>query len=91
LLIEGVPWVPAIIHFRFGDGPDGRRQIGSTPAGGAAGSTHRSREPPHPSTVVNRPDEGVTIPRGVVHRPRAHGRTVLLMIEPATVNPTGND
>jgi mannose-6-phosphate isomerase-like protein (cupin superfamily) len=35
--------------------------------------------------------QGVTIPRGVVHRPRAHGRTALLMVEPATVNPTGND
>jgi mannose-6-phosphate isomerase-like protein (cupin superfamily) len=35
--------------------------------------------------------QGVTIPRGVVHRPRAHGRTVLLMVEPATVIPTGND
>ncbi len=35
--------------------------------------------------------QGVTIPRGVVHRPRAHGRTVLLMVEPARVIPTGND
>jgi mannose-6-phosphate isomerase-like protein (cupin superfamily) len=35
--------------------------------------------------------QGVTIPRGVVHRPRAYGRTVLLMVEPATVIPTGND
>jgi len=35
--------------------------------------------------------QGVTIPRGVVHRPRAHGRTVLLLVEPATVIPTGND
>jgi mannose-6-phosphate isomerase-like protein (cupin superfamily) len=35
--------------------------------------------------------QGVTIPRGVVHRPRAHGRTVLLTVEPATVIPTGND
>jgi mannose-6-phosphate isomerase-like protein (cupin superfamily) len=35
--------------------------------------------------------QGVTIPRGVSHRPRAHGPTVLLMVEPATVIPTGND
>jgi len=35
--------------------------------------------------------QGVTIPRGVLHHPRAHGRTVLLMVEPATVIPTGND
>ena len=35
--------------------------------------------------------QGVTIPRGVLHHPRAHGRTVLLIVEPATVIPTGND
>src|SRR5436190_4853150 len=35
--------------------------------------------------------QGVTIPRGVLHHPRAHGRTVLLMVEPATVIPTGNE
>jgi mannose-6-phosphate isomerase-like protein (cupin superfamily) len=35
--------------------------------------------------------QGVTIPRGVLHHPRAHGHTVLLMVEPATVIPTGND
>src|SRR5438046_2032524 len=29
--------------------------------------------------------QGVTIPRGVLHHPRAHGRTVLLMVEPAEV------
>jgi hypothetical protein len=33
----------------------------------------------------------VTIPRGIVHRPHALGRTVVLMVEPATVVPTGND
>jgi len=37
------------------------------------------------------PGQGVTIPRGVVHRPHARGRTVVLMVEPATVVPTGND
>ena len=37
------------------------------------------------------PHQGVTIPRGVVHRPHAPGRTVVLMVEPATVVPTGND
>jgi mannose-6-phosphate isomerase-like protein (cupin superfamily) len=40
---------------------------------------------------VLEPHQGVTIPRGVVHRPYARGRTVLLMVEPATVVPTGND
>ena len=37
------------------------------------------------------PHQGVTIPRGVVHRPHASGRTVVLMVEPATVVPPGND
>jgi hypothetical protein len=32
---------------------------------------------------------GVTIPRGVMHRPRAPKRTVIVMVEPATVQPTG--
>ena len=36
------------------------------------------------------PHEGVTIPKGVMHKPRAHGRTVVLMVEPATVVPTGD-
>ncbi len=33
---------------------------------------------------------GVTIPRGVQHRPRAPGRVVVLMVEPAEVKPTGD-
>ncbi len=33
---------------------------------------------------------GVTIPRGVMHRPRAARRTVVLMVEPAEVQPTGD-
>ena len=36
------------------------------------------------------PRQGVTIPRGIVHRPHALGRTVVLMVEPATVVRTGN-
>src|SRR4029077_7078236 len=35
--------------------------------------------------------QGVTIPRGVLHHPRAHERTVLLMVEPPRVTPTGKD
>jgi len=42
-------------------------------------------------TLVLGPNQGVTIPRGVVHRPRAARRTVIVMVEPATVVPTGND
>lgn len=33
---------------------------------------------------------GVTIPRGVLHRPRAPERAVVLMVEPAEVRPTGD-
>jgi mannose-6-phosphate isomerase-like protein (cupin superfamily) len=36
------------------------------------------------------PGQGVTIPRGRMHFPRAHGRTVVLMVEKATVVPTGD-
>jgi mannose-6-phosphate isomerase-like protein (cupin superfamily) len=36
------------------------------------------------------PSQGVTIPRGVMHRPIARRRTVILMVEPATVQPTGD-
>jgi mannose-6-phosphate isomerase-like protein (cupin superfamily) len=35
--------------------------------------------------------QGVTIPRGVMHRPRALGRTVIVMAEPASVVPTGDE
>jgi mannose-6-phosphate isomerase-like protein (cupin superfamily) len=41
-------------------------------------------------TIVLAPDQGVTIPKGVVHRPRAPQRTVMIMVEPATVVPTGD-
>jgi mannose-6-phosphate isomerase-like protein (cupin superfamily) len=40
--------------------------------------------------VVLKPHDGVTIPKGVMHRPRARGRTVVLMVEPAGVVPTGD-
>jgi len=33
---------------------------------------------------------GITIPRGVMHRPRAAVKTVILMVEGATVTPTGD-
>jgi mannose-6-phosphate isomerase-like protein (cupin superfamily) len=41
-------------------------------------------------TIELAPHQGVTVPRGVVHRPRAPERTVILMVEPATVTPTGD-
>jgi mannose-6-phosphate isomerase-like protein (cupin superfamily) len=41
-------------------------------------------------TVDLDPGQGFTIPRGVVHRTRASERTVVLMIEGAGVQPTGD-
>jgi len=41
-------------------------------------------------TVELEPRQGLVVPRGVVHRTRAPERTVVLMVEPATVVPTGN-
>src|SRR5215510_3600289 len=40
-------------------------------------------------TVELLPAQGITVPRGVVHRTRARERTVVLMIEGAGVVPTG--
>jgi mannose-6-phosphate isomerase-like protein (cupin superfamily) len=42
-----------------------------------------------PATL--RPGQAITIPRAVRHRPRAAQRTVILMVEPATVRPTGDE
>jgi mannose-6-phosphate isomerase-like protein (cupin superfamily) len=36
------------------------------------------------------PRQGMVVPRGVVHRTRAQRRTVVLMVEAATVVPTGD-
>jgi mannose-6-phosphate isomerase-like protein (cupin superfamily) len=41
-------------------------------------------------TIVLLPSQGVTIPKGVVHRPRAPRRTVMIMVEPGTIAPTGD-
>lgn len=40
--------------------------------------------------VELQPGQGVTIPAGVRHFPRAQGRTVVLMVEKGTVTPTGD-
>ena len=37
------------------------------------------------------PCQGTVVPKGVVHRTRAPERTVVLMVEAATVCPTGDD
>jgi mannose-6-phosphate isomerase-like protein (cupin superfamily) len=41
-------------------------------------------------TVELRPQQGFTVPRGVVHRAKAPVRTVILMVEGSTVTPTGD-
>ncbi|MGI8770362.1 MAG: cupin domain-containing protein [Acidobacteriaceae bacterium] len=41
-------------------------------------------------TVALEPRQGFVVPKGVVHRTRAPQRTVILMVENATVTPTGN-
>jgi mannose-6-phosphate isomerase-like protein (cupin superfamily) len=41
-------------------------------------------------TVGLEPDQGFTVPRGVMHRTRAPSRTVILMVEKAGVVPTGD-
>ncbi len=42
-------------------------------------------------TVELEPNQGFTIPHGVKHRTRAPERTVMLMIEGAGVEPTGDN
>jgi mannose-6-phosphate isomerase-like protein (cupin superfamily) len=41
-------------------------------------------------TITLEPHQGYTVPRGVVHRTRAPRRTVILMVESAGVQPTGD-
>jgi mannose-6-phosphate isomerase-like protein (cupin superfamily) len=41
-------------------------------------------------TVELGPRQGMVVPRGVMHRTRAPSRTVVLMVEPATVVATGD-
>jgi mannose-6-phosphate isomerase-like protein (cupin superfamily) len=41
-------------------------------------------------TVELAPRQGFTIPKGVLHRPRAPEKTVVLMIEGAGIQPTGD-
>ena len=41
-------------------------------------------------TVELNPGQGFTVPRGVMHNPRAPVRTVILMVEGAGVVPTGD-
>jgi mannose-6-phosphate isomerase-like protein (cupin superfamily) len=41
-------------------------------------------------TVELGPRQGIVVPKGVRHRTRAKERTVVLMAEAATVEPTGD-
>jgi mannose-6-phosphate isomerase-like protein (cupin superfamily) len=41
-------------------------------------------------TIELNPNEGVTITKGVMHRPRALKKTVMLMVETNTIQPTGS-
>jgi mannose-6-phosphate isomerase-like protein (cupin superfamily) len=41
-------------------------------------------------TVELLPKQGFVVPKGIVHRTRAPEKTVVLMVEPAGVIPTGN-
>jgi mannose-6-phosphate isomerase-like protein (cupin superfamily) len=41
-------------------------------------------------TIELNPNQGVTIPRGVVHRTRAPRKTVMLMVETSEIRPTGD-
>jgi hypothetical protein len=41
-------------------------------------------------TVTLAPHQGYTVPRGVVHRTRARMKTVIVMVENASVAPTGD-
>jgi mannose-6-phosphate isomerase-like protein (cupin superfamily) len=41
-------------------------------------------------TIELNPNQGVTISKGVMHRPRAPRKTVMLMVETSTIQPTGN-
>ena len=42
------------------------------------------------TTIELNPNQGVTISRGVMHRPRAPKKTVMLMVETSDIKPTGD-
>jgi len=41
-------------------------------------------------TIELNPNEGVTVPKGVIHRTRAPQKTVMLMVETSAIQPTGD-
>ncbi len=42
-------------------------------------------------TIELNPNQGTTITKGKLHRPRAPQKTVMLMMETASIDPIGND
>lgn len=40
-------------------------------------------------TIELSPNQGVTISKGILHRPRAPRKTVMLMVETSSIQPTG--
>lgn len=41
-------------------------------------------------TIELNPNQGVTISKGVMHRPRAPEKTIMLMVETSEIKPTGD-
>src|ERR1041385_1237873 len=41
-------------------------------------------------TIELNPNQGVTISKGILHRPRVPHKTVMLMVETSAIQPTGN-
>lgn len=41
-------------------------------------------------TIELNPNQGVTISKGIMHRPRAPKKTVMLMVETSSIKPTGD-
>jgi mannose-6-phosphate isomerase-like protein (cupin superfamily) len=41
-------------------------------------------------TIELNPNQGVTISKGIMHRPRSFQKTVMLMVETSSIQPTGN-
>jgi mannose-6-phosphate isomerase-like protein (cupin superfamily) len=41
-------------------------------------------------TIELNPNQGVTISKGVMHRPRSPQKTVMLLLETSTIQPTGS-
>lgn len=48
------------------------------------------RENESERTVELNPNQGITISKGVMHRPRAPQKTVMLMVETSEIQPTGD-